>query len=268
MRNHRGVFMSRHRSLRLTLAASVIAVVAACGGGAPAAPALTDPVDILAQSVQTLNDVKSFRADVAVSGSLNVDVMGTGQASGVQLDNTTAQLDVDVENKNAKATFSAGPALLNISGELIQVGGTSYVKTSLTGPLYQKSESEAGAVDEATNMTEEDIAELREQLAKVQPTKGEDVSCGDKQCYTVTIDLDAAELQSLGGELPTEDLPADMSEASVNATFKIEKDTLRPAAVDLTMDLGSQGSVTVAVTLSNWDEAVSIEAPPAEQVQS
>ena len=157
---------------------------------------------------------------------------------------------------------------MGLSGELIQVGGTSYVKTSLTGPQYQKSESDANAVDEATDMTEEDIADLREQLSKVQPTKGEDVSCGDKQCYTVTIDLDAAELQSLGGELPTEELPADMSEASVNATFKIEKDTLRPAGVDLTMDLGSQGNVTVAVTLSNWDEAVSIEAPPADQVQS
>ena len=157
---------------------------------------------------------------------------------------------------------------MGLSGELIQVGGTSYVKTSLTGPQYQKSESDASAVDEATDMTEEDIAELREQLSKVQPTKGEDVACGDKQCYTVTIDLDAAELQSLGGELPTEELPADMSEASVNATFKIEKDTLRPAGVDLTMDLGSQGNVTVAVTLSNWDEPVSIEAPPADQVQS
>ena len=259
--------MSRHRSLRLTLAASVIAVVAACGGGAPAAPALTDPADILAQSVQTLQGVKSFRADVAVSGSVNVDAMGTGSAAAFPLDNTTAQLDVDVENKNAKATFAA-PALMGVSGELIQVGGTSYVKTSLTGPLYQKSEAEAGAVDEATNMTEEDIAQLREQLTKVQPTKGEDVSCGDKQCYTVTIDLDAAELQDLGGELPTEQLPADMSEASVSATFKIEKDTLRPAGVDLTMDLGSQGNLTVAVTLSNWDEAVSIEAPPADQVQS
>jgi metal-dependent amidase/aminoacylase/carboxypeptidase family protein len=259
--------MSRHRSFRLTLAASVIAVVAACGGGAPAAPALTDPVDILAQSVQTLNDVKSFRADVAVSGSVNVDLTGTGAASGFPLDNTTAQLDVDVENKNAKATFSA-PALMGLSGELIQVGGTSYVKTSLTGPQYQKTESDANAVDEATDMSEEDIAELSEQLTKVQPTKGEDVSCGDKQCYTVTIDLDTAELQSLGGELPSEGLPADMSEASVNATFKIEKDTLRPAGIDLTMDLGSQGNVTVAVTLSNWDEAVSIEAPPADQVQS
>ena len=75
--------MSRHRSLRLTLAASVIAVVAACSGSAPAAPALTDPVDILAQSVQTLQDVKSFHADVAVSGSVNVDVMGTGSTAGV-----------------------------------------------------------------------------------------------------------------------------------------------------------------------------------------
>ena len=134
--------MSRHRSLRLTLAASVIAVVAACSGGAPAAPALTDPVDILAQSVQTLQDVKSFRADVAVSGSVNVDAMGTGSTAAFPLDNTTAQLDVDAENKNAKATFSA-PALMGVSGELIQVGGTSYVKTSLTGPLYQKSEAEA-----------------------------------------------------------------------------------------------------------------------------
>ncbi len=259
--------MSRNRSLRLMLAASVIAVVAACSGSAPAAPALTDPVDILAESVQTLQDVKSFRADVAVSGSVSVDMTGTGAAAPLPLDNTTAQLDVDVENKNAKATFSA-PALMGVSGELIQVGGTSYVKTSLTGPLYQKSESEANAVNEATDMSEEDIAELREQLSKVQPTKGDDVACGDKQCYTVTIDLDAAELQALGGELPTDQLPADMSEASVKATIKVEKDTLRPAGVDLTLDLGSQGNITMAVTLSNWDEAVTIEAPPADQVQS
>ena len=98
--------------------ASVLAVVAACGSSGPAAPALTDPVDILVQSIQTLDDVKSFRADVAVSGTVNVDAMGTGTAQAFPLDNTTAQLDVDVANKNAKASFSA-PALMGISGELI-----------------------------------------------------------------------------------------------------------------------------------------------------
>jgi hypothetical protein len=262
--------MFRHRSLRLALGASVLAVVAACSGSAPAAPALTDPVDILVQSVQTLDDVKSFRADVAVSGSVNVDMMGTGQAQPFPLDNTTAQLDVDVENKNAKASFSA-PSLLGASGELIQIGNTSYVKTSLTGPLYQKSESaEAGAVDEATDMSDEDVAQLREQLSKpeVAPTKGDDVACGDKQCYQVTIDLTSDELQSLGGDLPTEEIPTDLGNANVSVTFQVAKDTLRPAGIDITADLGTQGNVTINVDFSNWDEAVSIQAPPADQVQS
>ena len=262
--------MFRQRSIRLALGASVLAVVAACGGGAPAAPALTDPVDILVQSVQTLNDVKSFRADVAVSGSVNIDMMGTGQAQPFPLDNTTAQLDVDVENMNAKATFSA-PSLLGASGELIQIGNTSYVKTSLTGPLYQKSEStEAGAVEGATNMTDEDIAQLREQLSKpeVAPTKGADVACGDKQCYQVSIELTSDEMQALESQLPTEEVPTEIGDANVNVTFQIEKDTLRPAGIDIAADLGSQGNLTINVDFSNWDEPVSIEAPPADQVQS
>ena len=262
--------MFRQRSIRLTLGASVLALAAACGGGSPAAPALTDPVDILVQSVQALDDVKTFRADVAVSGSVNVDAMGTGQAQAFPLDNTTAQLDVDVENTNARATFSA-PSLLGASGELIQIGNTSYVKTSFTGPQYQKSEStEAGAVEGATNMSDEDIAQLREQLSKpeVAPTKGDDVACGDKQCYQVSIDLTSDELQSLDDELPTEEVPTDLTNANVNVTFQIEKDTLRPAAIDVTADMGTEGNVTINVDFSNWDEPVTIEAPPADQVQS
>jgi hypothetical protein len=261
--------MFRH-SLRLALAGSVLAVVAACGG-APAASPLSDPVDILVQSVQSLTGVKSFRADVAVTGTVNVDMMGTGSPQALPLDGTTAQADVDVENKNAKATFKAGPALLNISGEAIQIGNTSYVKTSLSGPLYQKSEStEAGAVEGATDMTDEDIAQLREQLSKpeVAPTKGEDVACGDKQCYQVTIELTSDELQSLSDALPTEEVPTDVSNANVNVTFQIEKDTLRPAGIDITADMADQGSLTVNVDFSNWDEPVSIEAPPADQVQT
>jgi hypothetical protein len=261
--------MFRH-SIRLTLGASVLAVVAACGGGTPAAPALTDPVDILVQSVQTLSEVKSFHADVGVSGSVNIDVMGTGQNSAFPLDNTTATLDVDVENKNAHATFSA-PSLMGLSGELIQIGNTSYTKTSLTGAQWQKSESaEAGAVDEATDMSDEDIAQLREQLAKpeVAPTKGEDVACGDKQCYQVSIELTADEMQALEGDLPTDEVPTEITEGTFTVNFQVEKDTLRPAAIDITADLGSQGNVTINVDFSNWDEAVSIEAPPADQVQS
>ena len=261
--------MFRHRSIRLTLGASVLAVFAACGGGAPAASPIDDPVEILVQSVQTLQDVESFKAQVAVGGSVNVDMLGTGQTSAFPLDNTTATLEVDVANKNAKATFSA-PALMGASGELIQIGNTSYAKTSLTGPLYQKSESDESTVDEATDMTEEDIAQLREQLSRpeVAPTKGDDVACGDTQCYTVTVDLTAAEMQSLGSELPTDEIPTEITEGSFAVTFQVEKETLRPAGIDITADLGSQGNLTINVDFSDWNEPVSIEAPPADQVQS
>ena len=153
---------------------------------------------------------------------------------------------------------------------MIQIGNTSYLKTSLTGPQYQKSETAEAAVDEATDMTEEDIAQLREQLSKpeVAPTKGDDVACGDKQCYQVTIDLTAAEMQSLGGELPDADIPTEVTNGNFAVTFQVEKDTLRPAGIDITADLGAQGNVTINVDFSNWDEAVSIEAPPADQVQA
>jgi len=260
--------MNRHRSLRLTLGASVLAVLAACGG-TPSAPALTDPADILVQSVQSIQDVKTFHIDASVSGSVNVDALGTGQTSDFPLDNTTAQADVDVENKNMQASFAA-PSLFGLSGELIQIGGTSYVKTSLTGAQWQKSEADSAAVEEATGMTDEDIAQLREQLSKPElaPTKGEDVACGDKQCYQVTIDLTTAEMQALGSELPTDEIPADLSEGSFAVTFQVEKDTLHPAGIDITADLGSQGNLTVNIDFSKWDEAVSIEAPPADQVQS
>jgi hypothetical protein len=32
--------------------------------------------------------------------------------------------------------------------------------------------------------------------------------------------------------------------------------------------MGSEGNLTVNIDFSNWDEPVTIEAPPADQVQS
>ena len=131
--------MARRRSFLLTLVGSLALIAAACGPSTPAAPALTDPIDILVKSAETLSTTKTVHIEVAVSGSVNVDLMGTGTTSAFPLDGTTATADVDVVNKNAKATFAA-PGLLGINGELIQVGTTSYVKTSLTGAKYQKQE--------------------------------------------------------------------------------------------------------------------------------
>ncbi len=258
--------MSLRLPLRPVLAGSLALALAACGG-APAAPALSDPVDILVKSVESLREVKSFHVDVDVSGELNVDMFGTGSASGLDLANTTASADVDVENGNAHLEFAA-PSLLGIEGELIQIGTTSYTRVSLMGDSFTRSESEDIPTD-PDEITDEDLAELRTELSKpeVAPTKGDDVDCGDKRCYAVVFDLTAAELQDLGGELPTDELPVDVGEGSVKLTVHVEQDTLRPAALLVDADAGQDGSIQVEVTLSGWDQPVSISAPPADQVQ-
>jgi hypothetical protein len=75
-------------------------------------------------------------------------------------------------------------------------------------------------------------------------------------------------MQALEGELPTDEVPTEITDGTFTINFQVEKDTLRPAAIDITADLGAQGNVTINVDFSNWDEPVSIEAPAADQVQS
>jgi len=259
--------MSRRHSLRLTLLASIAAVATACGG-TPAAPELTDPVDILVRSAESLQGVKSFRADLALSGSINIDLMGSGATSAFPLDNTTATAEVDTAGGNARLTFAA-PGILGLSGELIQIGSTTYVKTSLTGSQYSKEESAGDLPTDAVEFSDDDLEEMRTALAKPElaPTKGDDIACGDKTCYAVVFDLTSAELAALGADdLPTDELPADISQASISMTVRVEKDTLRPAGVTVTADLGSEGSIELDITLSRWDEAFSISAPPDAEV--
>ena len=103
-------------------------------------------------------------------------------------------------------------------------------------------------------------------------TKGDDVACGTKQCYTVSTDLSAANLGptasgstasgSLGG------LPVDLSGATVKLTMQVEKDPpnhLAGVTADITTP--SNGSFKLDLTTSKWDEAVSVTAPPADQVK-
>ena len=61
---------------RLAACVAVVAlVVGACGS---TAPALTDPKDIVAQSLTTVQAMKSFHLHATLSGSLKVDILGNG----------------------------------------------------------------------------------------------------------------------------------------------------------------------------------------------
>lgn len=253
------------RLLGLLAAASI--VVSACG--AAAAPALTDPKEIVTAAIRTSQTAKTVHVEATLDGSINADLSGTGApGANVALTGTTASADVDITAGNAHATFSV-PAFLGLTGELIQIGGTSYFKTSLTGDRYQ-SQKAADSLPVNPGDTKSLIDNVGELLSKpgVDPVKGDDVACGSTQCYTVKIELTPEELNALGAGGPAaSQLPIDLSAASLNLTIRVEKDSNRLAGIAATIAMGDQGSLSFDLALSKWDQPVSVSAPPADQVQ-
>jgi hypothetical protein len=248
------------------LAAATIAV-SACG--AAAAPALTDPKEIVTAALRTSQTAKSVHVEATLDGSIKADLSGSGAAgAAVALTGTTASADVDITSSNARATFAV-PALLGLTGELIQIGDTTYVKTSLTGDQFQ-SQKALDSLPVNPGDTKSLIDNVGDLLSKpgVDPVKGDDVACGSTKCYTVKIELTAAELSALSGGLPAAgSLPIDLGAASLNLTIRVEKDTNRLAGLAASIAMGDQGSLSFDLAFSKWDEPVTISAPPADQVQ-
>ncbi len=256
----------RHRpSALLALMAVLVAVAAACGGSSSAT--LTDPTEIVTAALTSTEAAKSVHLEIAVDGSATVSLpIAGGTGTSVDLTGTTASADIDLASGALRATFAA-PSLLGLAGEVIAVDGTSYIKTTLTGPLYQASSAGAGPVDPSASTGL--IDNLGDLLLGdgVQLTKGDDVACGSATCYTVTTTLSAADLgtsgaSTLGG------LPIDLTGASLALTVRVEQAPPNHlAGVRGVVTMADGASITIDVTASNWDGPVTITAPPADQVK-
>jgi hypothetical protein len=278
----------RPRSLAAVLAtAAVLLALAACNA-APSASVLTDPKAILTTAITNASQAKSVHVDATAAGSLPISLAGGIGGAGLDLTGTTASADVDLANTAAHATFAA-PGLLGLRGELIAVGGVTYLKTTLTGPLFkQQSSGAAPSTSPApSGAAAAMLQSLQEFLSKpgVDPTLAAEAPCGSGTCYTVEIDLTPAELQALqagsGVELPTASLPVDLgdlADSGLHLTFHVAKDTLKLAGLTAVVDMDASASaapgasapstadVTVDLTFTKWDEPVTITAPPADQI--
>ena len=254
-------------SLALGLAATLAILVAACGGTTTTSgPALTDPKEIVTAALNSTESAKSVHVDVTVDGKASVALPGSGTAGApIDLTGTTASADIDFASKAAHATFSV-PALFNFAGELIAVDGKSYLKTTLTGPLYQESPAGQTQID-PTNAGRM-VNNLGDLLSRpgIVLVKGEDVACGSKQCYTVSADLTAADLGVTTGAVSG--LPVDLTGATLKLTVRVEKDLpYHLAGATVVLTLPNQDPLTVELTASKWDAPVSITAPPADQIK-
>jgi hypothetical protein len=257
--------MSRRLPAVLALAAALASLAVACGGSAQG-PELTDPNAIVAAALTSTEAAKTVHIGALVDGKATVALPIGGKSGSLDLTGTTAAIDVDRPASALRATFRV-PNVLNLAGELIVVDGKAYLKTTLTGVRYRVVDAKGGLPIDPTNTTAM-IGALRGVLQQpgVKPVKGPDVACGSKQCYTVSVELTADQLAAIAGP-GASGLPVDLTGASLSVTIRVEKDLpYHHAGVSAKLTSADGNVVTLEMTMSKWDQPVTIVAPPADQV--
>jgi hypothetical protein len=245
------------------LVATLAIVLGACNS-APAAPALTDPKDIVTKAVVSVKDVKTFEFTGSFTGSVTGTALGA-----IDLSSITMTGSVDIANKKAKFALDA-PSLLGTKAEAIVIDQTAYYKVS--GPLavslhatadkYTKaplSSSSSDPVSQVTDVTKL-TADVQAQLDKLPtpPVKQADEKCGDQDCYHVTMTVTPADMQKLGSTSTALD-------GNLVLDVWTRKSDYRPAKVAISATTSAMGTFGVTLNLS-YDVSVSVAAPPADQV--
>ena len=250
--------------LPFALVATLSLILAACGGP-PAAPALTDPREIITKGVSSLADVKSFEFTTTFSGTIQAPQLGSFDLSSVKLTGA-----VDVANKTAKLSFDA-PSILGSKADVVVVGNAAYYKVAGalamiatgTADKYTKvalpdasTNPDAAALQDPAKL----VSDLNDWLAKlpVQPTKQADDKCGDADCYHVNLALTKDQLVSL-------DPTSEVDSATIDLFTR--KQDYRPGRITLSETSATMGTVGVVIEL-RYDTGVSIAAPPADQIVS
>jgi hypothetical protein len=265
--------VTRRLILSLTAIAAVASLLlAACGAQAPAAPALTDPKDILTKTILSLKDVKTVELTGSFTGKVTVPNMGA-----LDLSTTTLSAAMDIPGKKAKFSLDA-PAVLGTKVDAILLDNVGYLKITgllagmagVTPDKYTKTDIPAPSTDPSASASAGDAAQVAEAVTKLNealaklptpPTKGADVACGDQQCYDVTLKVTSGDLQSLAPS-------ADTSIAGTgDLTLDVwtRKNDLRPAKIVFAITSPDIGTVGITLDLK-YDGTVSVDAPPADQI--
>ena len=249
----------------LVLVAVLAIVVAACGSATPARPEITDPKQVLSESLATLKDIKTFEFTTAFSGTVEMAELG----GSLDLSTTTMSGAFDIAAKKFKLTLDA-PSIMGTKVEALGVDGFSYVKIS--GLLAGMMGGEAGKwmkaamADTATEVVE-DPAELQKQIDEftaaleklpTPPTFAAAEKCGNVDCYHVVLKASSDDLSGISGGL-------EAGEGDATIDFWSSKNDLRPAKLGVSVVSPELGTIGIVMSFT-YDVSVSVDAPPADQV--
>ena len=163
------------------------------------------------------------------------------------------------------------PALLAFSANVIVVDGVAYIKSSLGDAKYAKLDLSSltsalpipslpalGSPDPAQASAM--ISAIQAELAKLPaPTQLADETVNGQDCYHVQEVVPSSAIPDSSGALN-----------GVSGTLTVDlwtqKADLRPSRLVIVVDGGTAGKLTLTVDLTAYDAAVTIAAPPADQV--
>jgi hypothetical protein len=247
-----------------TIAATLSLVVAACSSN-PAAPALTDPTEILSKTAESFKNVTTVEIVGSLTGSVEMAELG----GDLDLSSTTIAAALDIPNQKGKVVIDA-PTLLNTKIEALFVDGSAYLKVEgvLAGFLgvepgkYIKTEipEESGEAVSDPSQVAEEIDKARAQIDDLPaPEKLPDEKCGDQDCYHIRIDATSDELKSLSPEAGM------VGEGSATIDIWSRKSDLRPAKVQISVTSPETGTIGATFDFK-YDVTVDVNAPPADQV--
>ncbi|HEX2221351.1 MAG TPA: hypothetical protein VHK06_02390 [Candidatus Limnocylindria bacterium] len=245
----------------LAIALLPAALLAACGGAGR--PELSDPREIITQGLTALGELDSFRFELAVSGEVSPPETG---GMTVSLDGTSVSGAVDVGGRRAGIEFAV-PTLMGLSGEMRLVDEAMFVKTSLTGERWSRQPLEDEEALGAAADPAEAIATARDFLSRegVESRKLDDAECGpedERTCYNVELEVPSEILAEAEGAAEMADAFPD----GLDLTLLFDKETLHLREASTTVSSPDIGSLNVSLQLTDFDEAVSVEAPPADEV--
>jgi hypothetical protein len=251
--------------LPLAVVATLVLVLSACNAAPSAtmAPALTDPKEIVSQGLGSLAGAHSLEFTGTFTGSVAAPGLGSFELKSVKLAGS-----FDVATKAVRLNLDA-PALLGTRLDAIVVGDTAYYKVAgalvavLDGSAdkYTKVTLSAAGTDPLAAMTDVPrmVAELQPLLAAlpVTPTKAADETCGDTECYHVTVDLTGDQLRAID--------PLATMDGTATVDVWTRKLDYRPSRIGVSVASGDLGTFGMTLEL-RYDAAVSVVAPPADQI--
>jgi hypothetical protein len=178
---------------------------------------------------------------------------------------------VDVAHQAGHVTLSF-PSLFGLAVDLIQVDGYSYTKINLMSDRYSKSQTDVSAVASAVPGASGAITDVVAQVRGLLGNSGATATLtghskvDGKDAYQLNLSIPA---DRLNGELRSAApaLSAAPSLDSATVDYWVCSDSLRPAQLELKASSASLGNVDVSVTLTRYDQPVTIKAPPADQAE-